>query len=274
MIEINERIDREPEVVHLHSDGRSGLTRRSLLTEAASRFALAASGLLVPAGLVERAAAYEEPVRRVQRRKEQRRQKRRAGDHGSKRMKRSKRDKGKFRDPHYGPLDLEIRLGVDTGLPKMEVQFYWLHNGSGDARWTRDDSGEVKPGSGQTYRTDSYLGFAGNPDSFFWINERYYIRIWNPSLGWPETIMGYSGKVGEIKKGDITRSEGWENGKTVVKTFDLKEPNPAIPEPDPLLSAYMFVDNMTFVVTRQLDSNYKRFTVRILNSPCPSGVVC
>jgi hypothetical protein len=171
------------------SSPAAGLTRRILLGAATGAVALATSGLLLPAWLVEEAVADTHPVRGVQQRKEQQRQKHRhRREHRRKGHRRQDHGEDKQHGtpdaPRFGPDGIKLTVENETSSA-FKIKFWY-----GTTGWF---SQEGDLGSSGTY-------FAGTTDlhaGIEFLTERLpFVWVENPVAGMPNTTYQYGGSMG------------------------------------------------------------------------------
>jgi hypothetical protein len=195
--------------------GATAHSRRSLFRGAAGGTALAASGLLLPAWLIEDVAAGNHPLRRVQDRKERRRGKARHKKHHGRHRQREKKRKQNSQKRDIGLRGIQFEITVKGG--PLPVQFYLL-DGVHGLRLV--DTRTVEPG--EPIALNTLETFAA-----VWIDNRYYLDAVNylPPLDMQQTV-GLWGK--------IDPKRGWIDGSIFFKD-DLSETDRKIDESAPIM---------------------------------------
>jgi hypothetical protein len=193
---------------------RTSGSRRRLLETAVGGFALAASGLVVPAWLGE-AAAAERPLDRVQRRTEQRNREQGNNDRGDKKDKDKGGDGGDDKDKGGDGGDLDSGLFRDTALtiknfrrdPQATASvtfFFAVKNGLDSyGNWIPDVSVDLPPDASFRYakhhfRVGALIAFRPSFDL-----PPAFVDVRNKSFDFPQGAIYYgagldpaSGKLG------------------------------------------------------------------------------
>jgi hypothetical protein len=170
---------------------RFGGSRRSLLSGAASGFALAASGLLLPEWLAEEAAADNHPVRGVQDRKQHKRDKRRHKREHNRQLKNRQRG-GKGSRGGILPDGVKVTVvnRFDTSnIPgqNRNISFTYWH---GTVGWVSDSVTRVVNAGGgtETLETnDLHAGILFAGGIFAWVE--------SPVGFTPNTTLQYGGTM-------------------------------------------------------------------------------
>lgn len=241
-----DRLTVEQEVDSVDQDSTSGHpapTRRSLLTQAAGGFALAASGLFLPRGAEE--ATARKPVDGLRNRTGQRKRRRRSnGNNGNKKNNNKKNSKNSL-----SRRGIMFRVASDWD-PAVKAEFYRF---AGEAGVTLEydlvTAQDIPP------HNESFTVFSDpEVDCFLWINGRYYIDVWNPFFAPPHLKMAFGGSL----KTDYILNErnAWQpdaSGEIIVDD-DVSKGD----------SKIMTVDNIKITVTYHDDStDYKMFDVTL-----------
>jgi hypothetical protein len=238
-------IDDEPD--DRESTAAPDTTRRRLLRAATGGFALATSGLLVPAWLSEHAAADAHPVRRIQHRKDQRRTKHRHKlQHRRKARQRTQRGRNQAL-PTAILRGIQFTVGVRGIARTVEVYVHpseFLDTGMKLFDWKIADPGA--PITTQTSR-----GFAA-----LWIDNRYYIAAVN-------YFPPYAGEEWVGLAGRIDPKDGWVDGGLHFKG-DLSPTTRTIDGSAPVLFDTQWVVHF---LRRPDDADFKRFEVLIQPNP-------
>ena len=212
-----------------------------MLGAAAGGFALAASGLLLPAWLVEEAAADNHPVRGVQDRKQQRRDKRRHELEHNRRVKRRQRQQGATKAP--GAFIKGVRMKVVANYGPLKIKWWW---------WTvvpySENFGplDIAVGGSQTLGKDDLnlavmfdpkSGSDIPPDGFLYVLAR------NP-VGTPDVSVFYGTGA---KQTDVASHQNMDPGVTLS------------------VDAYVYQNvKVRLTIKREKDSDdYKEFTVTV-----------
>jgi hypothetical protein len=215
-------------------EAQTAWSRRAVLGAAGGGFALARSGLLLPAWLGAEAEAANDPVRHIQHRKDRRRIKQRHKKHQGRHHRRTHGNHKANRSP--GALIDGIRWGYYSEAGVFDVEF-WVRTNAGHG-WGLKDSQRVPNEHFVELRTTDVIGI-------LWINHRYFLRAENV-FGAVHVRLGYGGNFG---------STGWVDGTTVVDDYVLPEYQNA---PD------MVVDGFKFTVGRAADDDdYKKPSLSI-----------
>jgi hypothetical protein len=216
-----------------HRNPTDAFNRRHLLGAAASGFALAASGLLLPERLIEEAAAREGANGGAM-----------GGRHGKDRRG------GHHRHTHGDHRD---KKGKEGQAPRAIIRgIRWgVYSPSGSYNVELWDRGDGWSGfslvESQRWTGANFVELRTNRDILgaLWINGRYYLQAFN-GIGTPTVTLGYGGTID---------SSGWKNGTTVLESYELRESKLAPP---------MDVDGIHFQVERLVDDDdFKRFSLSL-----------
>jgi hypothetical protein len=246
------QLDRENQksVAGSAPEARPALSRRVVLSGAASAFALAASGLLLPERLVE---AADHPARRLQQRKEQRRGKQRHALERRREQRRDRRKRGRHENENGNKDELDqgfyknIKFNVEvSGGRSVFVKLYQYDLLGWEDPGDPSLQGTFAPGASHTFPADWHIAALR-------IDNNLWIKADNTGLPWenPRLWLGYGGSFG--------RGDGFGTGTSLILSV-LNVGG---------VSGNLERDGYSVQATRQADDNFNKvFNVKIV-SPNP-----